>query len=316
MLYDLYRYDEWHELLYDNGTLTCACNLTDNRAMNERVIKLHKGVNNEVKFRVFDSDRKRTRIDHLRVDITMINKQNHEVAYKTKARIAPEKGVFVVLITEGDLVNLAPGFYDFVITGEQWAVPEQPGEIVATPFYTDTTANMRMVAEVTTQGEKLPIPTTEVFSVNPKTGISDWIVTNEVVDNVYARVYHSSPIPGNRLKNYKRGTHTFATTFENFTGRIQVRGSLEHIPPTEARYYFPLNLTAFRDSVDYGPLDPDFPNTGIRMPFTGIDPFTFEANIMWLMFVWIPTDCKGVPIDENVFPPGWVEPVKRLQVRS
>ena len=68
MLYTLYKYEDWHELLYDNGVITCACNLTDNRPMNERVIKLHKGVNNEVKFRVFDSDRKRTMLNNLRVD--------------------------------------------------------------------------------------------------------------------------------------------------------------------------------------------------------------------------------------------------------
>lgn len=316
MLYDLFRYDEWHDLLYDNGVFTCACNLTDNRPMNERVVKLHRGVDNEVKFRVFDSDRKRTRVDNLRIDITLINKENHELCFKTKARHLPERGVFVATFHEGDLVNMAPGFYDFVVTGQTWAIPEQPGEIVSTPFYTDTAANMRLVAEVTTQGEKLPLPTITVFSENPKTGISDWVCTNEVVDNVYARVYHSSPIQANRLKNYKRGTHSFALTCEEFTGLFQVRGSLQHIPPTEARHYFPLNLTSFREYVEYGPFDPAFPNTGIRLPFTGIDPFTFEANVLWLMFVWIPTDNMGVPIDENVFPPGWVEPVKRLQVRS
>ena len=54
---DIFRY----KLLYDNNVLAC-CNVTDSRMMNERLIKIHKGVDNEVKFRVFDSDRKRTSI--------------------------------------------------------------------------------------------------------------------------------------------------------------------------------------------------------------------------------------------------------------
>lgn len=313
MLYDLYKYDEWHYLLYDNGVLTCDCNLTDNRNMNQRLVKLHKGVNNEVKFRVFDSDRKRTRIDNLRITITLINTENREVSFTTTAKHSPERGVFVVHFFEGDLVNMNPGFYDFIVTGEEWAIPEQPGDIRSTPFYTDTAANMLMKAEITQQGEKLPTPTIEIYSKNPKTGISDWIASNETVDDVYTRIYHSSPIPANRLRNHKAGTHSFALTCENFTGRFEVRGSLEHIPPSEAHDYFPLNLTAFRTSIDYGEWNP---TTGTRDPFTGIDPFTFEANIVWLMFVWIPTDENGVPIDEMSFPSQWEEPVKRLQVRS
>lgn len=313
MLYTIYRYPDWYELLYDNGTFTCECNLLDNRMYDDRIVKLHKGVDNEIKFRVFDSDRKRTRIDHLRVDVTLINKENHEIGFKTKADLMPQRGTFRVHFREGDLINLSPGYYDMVITGEEYAIAEQPGSIVATPFYSDLSANMQMTVLITQQGEKLPVPTLEVHSYNPKTKVSDWMSSNEIIDGIYTRVYRSSPFPAGRLKNYKNATHTFAITCDKFMGRFAVKGTLEHVPPTETAKYFPLNLTTFKEHIQYGPVDPV---TNLYTPFTGIDPFTFEANCLWIIFEWIPTDSRGVPIDENMLPIPYIEPITRLQYRS
>lgn len=313
MIYTLYKYDEWHELLYDNDTFTCACNLTDSRPMHDRLVKIHKGVDNEVKFRVYDSDRKRYRLDQFRVSVILINKENHELVLKTKGRMMTERGTFKVLFREGDIINLAPGFYDMVVTGEEWATPEQPGEIISTPFYTDTMSNMRLVAEITTQGQKDPIPTIEISSNNKKTGLSDWIMKTETVDGVNTRVYHSSPLPANRIRNHINGVHTFTVLCNEFTGRLYIKGSLEHIPPTEPEKYFPLNVSTFSDYIQYGIMDDE---TELYQPFTGIDPYSIETNVVWIMFVWIPTESNGIPVDTGLIPPDWELPVKRVQLRS
>ena len=315
-MYNLFKYDNWHDLLYDNGQITCACNLTENLMMNDRIVKLHKGVDNEVKFRVFDSDRKRTRIDHLRVNATLINKENNELCFNTSGRLMTERGTFKIMFREGDIVDIAPGFYDLIITGEEWSIPEHPGDIVSTPFYSNRISDVQLIAEITTQGQKNPIPTIEVFAKNPDTEVSDWIVTNEMVNHKYARVYHSSPIPANRLRNYKNGTHTIAVTLNEFSGILQVRGSIEHLPPPEARYYFPIDIPGYGTDIYYGDLDPEYPDSNIRLPYTGTDSYSFESNLLWLMVVWIPTDNNGVPLDEQIFPIQWNEPITRLQVRS
>ncbi len=46
MLYDLYTYQQQYDLLYDNNEFIICEGLTDNRPMNERLVKIHKGVDN------------------------------------------------------------------------------------------------------------------------------------------------------------------------------------------------------------------------------------------------------------------------------
>ncbi len=313
MLYDLYRYDNWYDLLFDNSRFTCECNLTDNAPMNTRLVKIHKGVDNLLKFRVFDSDRKRAKIDHLKISGTLINKENRERVLTVKGTLECTRGIFTVAIPEGQLVDIAAGFYDFVVTGEEDFIPSQAGEIVSTPFYTDATSNIRLEAEVTDSVEKAPIPTTEII---------EWSSQSVEIEGVYTKLYYSHPIAANRLRNLKHGTHTFTVSAENYRGLFQARGSLEHIPPaaSDREKYFPLNLTDYSEFARYGDVD----ENGKLQTFHGIDAWSIQSNVLWIIFYWVATDDAGVPHPSHLDPPELIlddnsvveNKLDRVQLRS
>lgn len=284
MLIDLYRYDNWYSLLYDNSRFTCANNLTDSRPMNTRLVKIHKGVDNLLKFRVFDSDKKRAKIEHLRIKGTLINKVNRERVLNVYGNLECTRGIFTVTILEGSLIDVPVGFYDFVVTGEEFAVPEHAGEIVSTPFYTDTISNIKLEAEVVDSVDKTPVPTVE---------INEWTSETVEVEGSLARMYYSHPIPANRLKNITNGTHTFTVKADNFRGYFYACGSLDHVPPapSDKDKYFPLNLSDYTEYAKYGDVD----DNGKLTVFSGIDPWCIQANVMWIIFYWVPTDEKGIP---------------------
>ena len=312
-MYDLYRYENWHDLLYDNGGITCADNLTDNRPMNRRLVKIHKGVDNLIKFRVFNSDRKRAKIDHLKIKGTLINKENRERVLTVSGVMECTRGIFNITVREGELIDIASGFYDFVITGEEDFIPDVVGETVSTPFFTDTTSNIRLEAEVTDSVEKAPVPTTEII---------DWSMETTEVNGVYTRLYYSHPIPANRLRNLKNGTHTFTVQAENFRGLFQACGTLEHIPPapSDRRKFFPLNITDYDEFATYG----DYDEQGFLQPFHGIDAWSIQSNVLWIVFYWVATDDKGNPHPAQLDPPQLIlengeivlNELDRVQLRS
>lgn len=292
MLYDLYRYDTWHDLLFDNGSITTANNLTDNRNMNNKLVKLHKGVDNLIRFRVFNSDRKKAKIDHLVVKGTFINKENRERVLTVHGDMDCARGLFNITVPEGDLVNIAAGFYDLVITGEENFIPGQTGEMVATPFFTDNISNVHLEAEITDRVEKDPLPTIE---------ITDWTLTSATVEDVRTHMYYSQPVEASRLKNVKNGTHTMTVKANAFRGKLYVCGSLDHIPPSASDFerYFKMNVTDTEDEIQFGIID----QAGFIQPFSGMDAWTFQSNVMWMIFYWVATDNKGIPLPSSIDTP-------------
>lgn len=265
MYYSLYKYDNYIGLLYQNKTVS-TCPQLDNRPMTSNNIKLYKGVDNVVKFKVYDPDRKLISIDDLEVEATFIDVTTKERVLKKECDMTNKKGIMELTVYEEDLINIAPSFYTLSIVGKNYDVPEQDAPVSRTPFYTDTAANIQLTVEVLDSVDKTPIDTIEVFE-------NDW-VREEVGANLEP-TFSCGPFPATRLKNYKNGTHTIAVYGDNYTGTFKAFGTLEIVPPQDTNLYFPLNLTNLMTDVRY-------------TEFTGIDPFTFQANIMWIKFVHTP----------------------------
>lgn len=267
MINSLYLYDNTIQLLYHNGIVSCECISTDNRPMHNRIIKLHKGVDNEVKFKVVNPDRKPVPITHLNVIATLTSSDTKEVVLVKQCYVREiERGQFVLVVDESDLFNISPGFYSLGITGQEMFIPgiseSFSRDILSTPFYTDTASNSSLVVEVTEQLEKSPIPT----------NIADSFTTEMSRDLVYTYNF-SKPFPANRVKNFRSGLHTLAVYAENFTGKLEVLGSLDQIPPSNNDMWFTVNLKFLNNEVNY-------------VDFTGVDPFSFRANLLWLKIKW------------------------------
>lgn len=261
---------------------------TDNSPMNRNVIKIHKGVDNEIRFRVFNPDRKPVGIEHLTVAAKLVNVQNGEEVLKKYLSISPQKGFMQMRIYEGELVNLAPGFYTLIILGEENLVPGKDDDNFFTPFYTDTGNNIVATVEIAETADRVPVPS---YIIEPK----DWRVVKQPGENnnLFADVdeLHTKAIPASRVRNHINALHTFAVFTTNFTGTLQVMATLELQPPEQPRFWFPVDLTTGTDFVEF-------------YDYTGSISFSFTANFMWLTFVqrpgWQPQDtCYGTPPLEN-----------------
>jgi len=100
---------------------------------------------------------------------------------------------------------------------------------------------------------------------------TNWTVANETG----GLQYRSSAIPGARLQNYTNSVHSFSAATTAFTGTLEVRATLDHIPPGDPNEYFPVDITSATNVITFD-------------NYTGITAHTFDANFMWLMFIYAP----------------------------
>jgi len=265
MYYPLYKYDNTISLLYQNKTVTASPQL-DNRPMNSKSIKLHKGVDNIVRFKVFDMDKKLVSVDDMTVQASFIDVITKERVLRKECTILNKRGILELTIYEDDLTNISPSFYTLAITGQNFEVPMQDAPVSSTPFYTDTASNIQLTVEVLDSIDKTPIPTIEIME-------SDWVRSDSGISPI--PTYTCGPFPASRLKNYKNGTHTIAIYADNYSGKFEAFGTLDLVPPADIKLYFPLNLTPLQTELTY-------------TNYTGIDPYVFQANILWVKFSYTP----------------------------
>jgi hypothetical protein len=273
-LHDLYLYDDIRRLLLVNDQFTCSS--TDNAPMNKRPLKLHKGLDNTLRFRVFNPDRQPTNVCQYKIYGRLFNTENREMVLEKLCRTTTAKGMVFLDIDEGDIANIAVGLYDLVIVGQQPLVAQQVvGEKVTTPFYTDTVNNIVATVLITGQAERVPIRSHVVTE-------DDWTPTS-MLDNTTGRVvrqFYSSSIPGNRVQNHINGTHSFSvyTDEENkCTGYLTVLGTLD-LNPTEdphSTHWFKLQMVTGADELEF-------------VQFFGTEAYSFSANVMFLKFLYTP----------------------------
>jgi len=275
MFYDLYLIKDYINLLYQNNE-GCKCVELDNRNMNLKNVKLHKGVDQVVRFKVFDTDRRVVSIDPMRVIATLIDNNSRERVLVKEAYCTSTKGVIELQVTEGDLMNISTGYYTMSIVAQEYSIPEVEQYTVSTPFYTNAAGDINLNVEVFDSVDKTPVPTIEIAD-------SNWNLIIEGVDN--HAVYYTGPYMANLLKNYTSGLHTIALQTNDYSGKFEVLGSLESTPSLNAVDYFAVNFANGEDNVVFD-------------HYTGIVSYTFNANIMWLMFKHTP-DALLLPEDQG-----------------
>lgn len=228
------------------------------------IIKLHRGIDNQIRFRIRNLDRKPVSVDHLSLRARLVNIENGERVFERYANLATVKGDAYLPVFEGDLMNVSPGFYHLIITGEEALVPQlEIGENMQTPFFVDGDSNIVAKVEVVASADPTPWPSTVL-------GPDNW---TPKYDAGSPPRYFSSAIPGARIKNHMGGLHTFAAYTTDFTGTLQVVATLELQPPDTLEQYFPIDLTSGTTLVEF-------------TEFTGVVSYSFEANFMWLRFIY------------------------------
>jgi hypothetical protein len=226
----------------------------DNRTMDTRHLKAHKGVTNEIIFTVRNRDRKLQ-------NVTSDTVRAHIVKPSTKARVVSrvltnttDVGKLMLTLEEGDLANLEPGLYFMYVTRSQVENADRP-------LYTDQNNNMRFNIEIVDQVGATPVPTqTEnTFLQTSNTNLGD-----------PANVYVTNAFYGNLDRNFPDSQHTAAIYLDGYTGNITVQASCQQpVPDTEdlSRDWFDVDLIQVTDA-----------NATIKYT-------SFNVNCEWVRFV-------------------------------
>lgn len=260
MLHDLFLYQDEIHIVYDDDMITCIT--TDNTNMHSDIVKVHKGVDNTIRFRVRDRDRKPQSIAHKEVRARIVNTKNQEVVLERYLTHLNEKGLIELRMLESDLVDIAQGFYKLIITGGEEMTHGVSGQIIQTPFYADEDNNTTLDIEITGQAQAEPRPTYTITEWTP------WYAAEEL------ETFYSSAIPAGRLHNYTSSTHTVAFHVTNFTGKVQLHASLEDVPSNNLNGFFQINMSPTQKELVFD-------------NHTGIVPLVFQANYMWLKIVYM-----------------------------
>lgn len=291
MIYTLIKNDYIIPLLYDNGIISCECNTTDSRPMIERKVKIHKGVDNQIKFQVLDSDRRKIPVNQMNVVATLVDTHTEERVMKKPCRVLElAKGQLVLSLFEGDLHDIAPGNYELVITGQQNFIPGIPGDQASTPFYSDTAANIRLFAEVIDSVDKTPPQ-----SIEQTEFVQDYLT----IENAPVPAFFTSSFPGHRTKNLKNMIHTIAVTpvidelGAGYKGLLRITGSLDHVPPQGYGTWFSIAPEDYRDHKK-PPINPEVvtPSDVYEDIYfenlTETVYFTFNTNSLWIKCAFMP----------------------------
>lgn len=244
----------------------------ENSPMNNNPIKVHKGVDNLVTFRVLNPDRQPVNIQKYTAHARIISAETNEFVMEKACVVGPARGVIFLELNEGDLANMSPGKYYLTMLGQKDFVQNVVGEVTATPFFSDLDSNIVAILEVTQQAEKTPHPSFEI-------GEDNWSKNSVLLNGSgpIATEHYSSAIPGNRVRNHIFGTHTFSLWADRFTGILEVLGTLELSPdPNPNNGWFKIQLTGADDKLEF-------------INYTGTEGWSFQANFMWLKFKYVPS---------------------------
>lgn len=266
----MYLYDHVRELLVVGDTL-CPCK--DNGPMNKNPIKVHKGIDNKVVFRVLGPDRVPVDIAcNQQVYARIMDPDNRTISFEKLCRLGPAKGLITLELDSGDITDLHAGLYQMVLIRTEEFVVNVPGYYVEKPLYSDTYDNVSMEIEITEQALKAPVAS---FTIHPEDWVPDILAPTTGAPRP---CFYTSRIPGGRVLNHKESVQSFSTYTQNFTGVLEIWGTLEETPDAYLNdtRWFKIYPSSMSQDIEF-------------IGYTGTQAWTFQANFMWLKFRYFPS---------------------------
>ncbi len=269
-IHKIYAYDNIRHLTVIGDTF-CYCK--DNGPMHTSILKAHKGVDNRLIFRALGPDRIPYDIQcGNEVYARITDPDNSQVVVEKLCRLGPARGIIHLELNAGDLEGVGPGRYNIAIIRTQRFVINQPDVYVEKPMFSDMDDNIAMQIDITEQAYKAPRPSRVILA-------DEWIPDREVPLMGRMRpCFYTDRIPGTRVLNHINGVHSFSAHTQNFTGVLEIWGTLEETPDPYLR-----NNRWFK-------IPPSSMSTEIEFYcHTGTQAWTFNANFMWLKFRYFPS---------------------------
>lgn len=266
----VYMYDHVRQLTVIDDLL-CLCK--DTGPMSKNPIKAHKGLDNSIVFRALGPDRVPYNIAaNQEVYARIIDPDNRTVVLEKLCRLGPSKGLITLELDSGDIAPLHAGLYNMVLIRTKEFISGVADYYRELPLFSDYDSNVAMEIEITQQAFKTPV---DSFTVLAPDWTPDLIVP---VNGPRINCFYTSRIPGARVMNHIFSVHSFSTYTRNFTGILEIFGSLEENPDAylNSSRWFLINPASDNRFIEY-------------TAYTGTQHWTFTADIMWLKFRLTPS---------------------------
>ena len=254
----LFKYDaDIHFMLADDN------NKTVNPPMNNKIIKVYKGVDSVLNFYVKDKDRKPVSLASGVLTSYLVNHTTGNLLFsRLVEEIDNTTGQAKLTIRNKDLVTAELGFYDLSLTFEN-----VDGETVT--LFADRADNVKITVEV----KDGPIPafsesSTITFTTPGGTGTKEY----------------SSAIEVASISPDTKGLHTFVAYLTNYTGNLYAEGSIEQ----SAAGWFPITIGSGTEHKAYS-------------ESTSLDSINFTANLNWVRFAHDPDAGNAGTVDKILY---------------
>lgn len=202
----LYFYDTTIALVSTDTSITL-----DNRPMNSRKLKVHKGVNNELLFSITNKDRKKYNVFADTLYAYIVSPTNKKRVVTKLLEHTSDVGVVKLVLTDGDLQNVSRGLYLMHI------VKNDPVDQTYLPLFSDQQGNANMEIEVSDQVVQDPVAT-QIDKTFFQTADTD--------EGDAANTFVSDAMFGNIQKNFQNSQHTIAVyPTAAYTGQVTVQAS-------------------------------------------------------------------------------------------
>jgi len=192
--YNVYQYSREIEVVcLDDGSATPTTYL-GNTPMFDGMHKLHKGIDNTLRFKIKDTDRKPIDLTNKTVIWKMYDRESREnVLFRYPVITNAQKGLCSLTIQTADTIMLPEGFYQFAM----YTVENGVEQII----YTDTYDNAKGTIEVV-----------DDLSVQPSTNDEDWFdMTPDLMYDSDIRINNETGVIGYVVRanvNWIRITYT------------------------------------------------------------------------------------------------------------
>lgn len=245
--YNVFQYHREIEVVcIDGDNTTTMTTYLGNMPMYDGTHKLHKGIDNTLRFNIKDTDRKPIDLTNKTVIWKMYDRESREnVLFRYPVITNAAKGMASLQIMTNDTIMLPEGFYQFAM----YTVEDGVEQII----YTDTYDNAKGTIEV-------------CDDIYPEFDDSQETETFFFDGSKYVTTTFDGS--GNTIKS--KSLHTFALYFDGFTGDVAIQGDLSVQPSTNDTDWFDLTPDLMYD-----------PNIRINNE-TGVIGYVVQANVNWI----------------------------------
>lgn len=190
----------------------------------QRTLKIYRGTDNKLDLQIRNGDQKAVDVTGSNLVFNLFVRETQELLLKKDCvetnDSSLQKGKVTVTLSEQELSDLEPGFYNFTVHVEtRESLGLQEYKVVSkNSLYVDSQYGVIGTIEVRGEIDGLPSSSNEYIAFNKHVDI----------DNVQDTWYTSSIIDASRALSTPLSNHTFQFYTTGLAGDIEIQGSLEN----------------------------------------------------------------------------------------